>query len=175
MPLFPHSLPHPSLFSYWLPTPLLALSPRLPLFLLPPSCPASYHILTALSFKAGNNSNTTRYLQQSTTVSYCAYPPALFTSHHVQFLLPCYYSFPCMPADPEMQQWKWRGNIRLSATTRKHVLSRSVSVQLNSITISPICLHWMFAIAFPMWNRNRAGGIYFVWSAFSHAPDSFCI
>lgn len=67
-------------------------------------------------------------------------PPALFTSHTSQFLLPC-YSFACMPADPEMQQWKWRRNIRLSTTTRKHVLSRYMSVQLNSITISPICLH----------------------------------
>ncbi len=76
-----------------------------------------------------------------------------------------------MPVDPEMRQWKLGGNIRLSATTRKHVLLRSVSVQLNSITISPICLHWMFAIALPVWNRKRARGIYFVWSAFSHTPE----
>lgn len=57
----------------------------------------------------------------------------------------------CSPATPflicqQMQQWKWRWNIRLSSTTRKHALSWSVLVQLNSITISPICLHWMFAI-----------------------------
>lgn len=58
-----------------------------------------------------------------------------------------------------MQQCRWRGSIRLRSTTRKHVLSRSVSIQLNSITICPICLHWMFAIAFPVWNRNWAGGI----------------
>lgn len=150
----------------FLQTGFLLLSPPLPP--LPSPCPSSCHILTEFTSDADKNSDNTHYLQQRPPFSYPASPVcSFFTSHHiVSATLPLLAS-----ADPEMQQWKWRGNIRLSAATRKHVLSRSVSAHLNSITISPICLHWMFAIAFPVWNRNWVGGIYFVGSALSHAPE----